>query len=156
MRIIITAIILVSVYQLYGQGPGIEYASSHYKTTAGAIGPQGIISTHTYDLHIHSENTLILDGIIVEGFQIFGRNMIIAPKGDELMKLKLVVTTHQKQRVWYNAELSFNGITVPLEVIKKEREFDSDPAVILEVRSKRGLNRIIKYSFDSTSSVYNK
>ena len=158
MKFLLSIIIFALAGSIYAQETAtIEYASSQYKTTAGAIGPGGIIATQSFDIHVKSPHTLILDGIIISGYQIFGRNMIIPPvPEDGLMKLKLVVTVHQKQSVWYNAELTFNGITVPLDVIRKESILESDPAVIMEVRSKRDLNRIIKFEFDSSSSVYNK
>ena len=82
--------------------------------------------------------------------------MILPPIRDGLLKLKLMIAVHQKLSETYSAELTFNNITVPLDVIKKDKVLETDPAVIFEVRSKRGLNRLIKFEFDETTAVYNK
>ncbi|MEQ8555311.1 MAG: hypothetical protein RIC06_12150 [Cyclobacteriaceae bacterium] len=138
------------------QSESIEFASSRYKTSSGAIGPHGVVATHSFDLHVKTKNTLILEGIVISGYYINGMNMLLPPVLDDLLKLKLVITIHQKSSVWYNAQLSHGDITVPLDVVRKEQYLDSDPAIILKVTSKGQEHWIIKDDFDSSSSSYNK
>tara|TARA_Y100001972_G_scaffold124727_1_gene174519 strand:- start:69 stop:542 length:474 start_codon:yes stop_codon:yes gene_type:complete len=140
----------------FAQTESIEFASSRYKTSSGAIGPLGVVATHSFDLHVKAENTLILEGIIISGYYINGRDILLPPVLDGLLKLKLVITIHQKSTVWYNAQLTLNDITVPLDVVRKEQHQDSDPAVILKVKSKGTQRWIVKDEFDSHSSSFNK
>ncbi len=146
---------LVSSGFLFAQ-PEIEFVNARYKTTSGAIGPHGVVATHSFDIHLKAENTLILEGIIISGYYIYGRNMLLPPILDGLLKLKLVVTIHQKDTVWYNAQLTHNEITVPLDVIKKDKYLDSDLAVMLKIKSKGEEHWVLKNEFDSNSNSYNK
>lgn len=140
----------------FAQTESIEFAGSRYKTASGAIGPHGVVATHSFDLHVKASNTLILDGIIISGYYINGRDILLPPVKDDLLKLKLVVTIHQKTSVWYNAQLTLNNITVPLDVVRKEQYQESDPAVILKVKSQGKQRWIVKDDFDSHSSSFNK
>ena len=139
-----------------GQSESIEFAGSRYNTSSGAIGPHGVVATHSFDLHIKATNTLILDGIIISGYYINGRDILLPPVEDDLLKLKLVVTIHQKTSVWYNAQLTLNNIAVPLDVVRKEQYQETDPAVILKVKSQGEQRWIVKDDFDSHSSSFNK
>ena len=141
---------------VFAQTESIEFARSRYKTSSGAIGPHGVVATHSFVLHVKAENTLILEGIIISGYYIHGRDMLIPPLLDDLLKLKLLITIHQKDTIWYNAQLTLNDITVPLDVVRKEQYQETDPAVILKVKSKGEQRWIVKDDFNSHSSSYNK
>ncbi len=152
-------LVIVSLifYELtFGQSESLEFASSRYKTSSGAIGPHGVVATHSFDLHLKAENTLILEGIIISGYYIHGRDMLIPPSLDDLLKLKLLITMHQKDTIWYNAQLTLNDITVPLDVVRKEQYQETDPAVMLKVKSKGEQRWIVKDDFDSHSCSFNK
>ncbi len=155
-RIGLALIVFISCELAFAQSESIEFASSRYKTSSGAIGPHGVVATYSFDLHVKTKNTLILEGIVISGYHINGRDMLLPPVLDDLLKLKLVITIHQKSSVWYNAQLSLDDVTVPLEVVRKEQYMDSDPAIILKVTSKGQEHWIIKDEFDSSSSSYNK
>ncbi len=155
-RIGLIAIIFFSCGTSFAQSESIEFASSRYRTSSGAIGPHGVVATHSFDLHIKTENSLILQGIIISGYHIFGHDMLLPPVLDDLLKLKLVVTIHQKDTVWYNAQLTLNDITVPLDVVRKETHREKDPAILLKVRSKGKQRLYVKEGFDSSSSSFNK
>jgi len=153
---LVVIVYFISSELIFAQAESIEFASSGYRTSSGAIGPQGVVATHSFDIHVQANYTLILDEIIIAGYHISGRDMLLPPVLEDLLKLKLVVTIHQKYRVWYNARLTWNDISVPLDVVRKEQYLKSDPAVILKVSIQGEQHTIVKDVFDSSSGSYNK
>ncbi|MDH3708769.1 MAG: hypothetical protein OER04_02715 [Cyclobacteriaceae bacterium] len=156
--IVILLLISTSFNDCKAQSPTITFASSYYKTTAGAIGPTGIISTTTYDLKLNSPKTIMLDHAVISGLRLLGDGIIIPTNKEGTIEFRVRITTHQKDTVWYNGEIEFQGIVVPANVLKILRtdQIKDAPAMVLYLRS-AGLNHIvIKEKFDQEQSQYNK
>ena len=141
-----------------GQAPAITYASSFYKTTAGAIGPHGIVATTTYDITIASKQTIILNRAIIAGLTVHGDGIIIPTNKEGNISFRIVVTTHQKDSVWYNGELEFEGIRVSALVAKAPavNHGDDNPVMVLYLRSKKTDYVISKEQFDQEEAQCNK
>ena len=155
--VVILLFIFVSVTSSRAQPPFITYASSFYRTTAGAIGPNGIVATTTLDLKINSLYTIILDSAIISGLTVIGDGIIIPTNKQGTIEFRILITTHQKNAVWYNGELEFEGITVSANVRRSRLDKDKDyPAIVLYIRSNKSAKRIIKQRFDQEQSQYNK
>ena len=155
--VVILLFIFVSGTSSRAQSPSITYASSYYRTTAGAIGPNGIVATTTFDLKINSPYTIILDSAIISGLKVIGDGIIIPTNKQGTIEFRILITTHQKNAVWYNGELEFEGITVSANVHGSRIDKDKDyPAIVLYIRSNKSAQRIIKQQFDQEQSQYNK
>ncbi len=151
-------LIFTSFSNCKAQSPTITFASSYYKTTAGAIGPTGIIATTTYNVKLNSPKTVILDHAVISGLSLLGDGIIIPTNKEETIEFQVRITTHQKDTVWYNGQIEFQGMVVPANVAKVPGtdQIKDAPALVLYLRS-TGLNHIlIKEKFDQESSQYNK
>ena len=140
------------------QSPAITYASSFYKTTASAIGPYGIIATSTYVLKLASPKTVILDKAVVGELVIDGDGIIIPTNKAATISFRIIITTHQKDSIWYNGELEFEGIRVPVNVWNAAKIYQNKelPAVVLYLRSSKNNDILVKNEFDQKESQYNK
>ena len=158
----VAAIILLLIFThgfgCEAQQPDLTYASSSYRTSAGTIGPSGIVATTTYYLTIDSHKTIILDSAVISGLIIIGDGIIIPTNNEGTIEFRILVAKHQKQNVWYNGELVFKGISVSANVhprlaTDKNKDY---PAVILYLRTSETNHVIIKQDFDQIHHQYNK
>ena len=158
-------VILFTVVQIFstaslclGQPPSITFASSFYKTTAGAIGPHGIVATTTYELTIASQKTIILDRAVIAGITVQGEGIIIPTNKEATISFRILITTLQKDSVWYNGELEFEGVRVALPVARAPvfNQLDDLPVVLLYLRSSKTDYVIAKEQFDMEQTQYNK
>jgi hypothetical protein len=154
----ILLLIFTCTFGCQGQSPAITYASSFYKTAAGAIGPTGIVATTTYDLKIDSHKTIILDSAIISGLTVIGDGIILPTNKEGTIEFRIFVAKHQKDTVWYNGELEFQGITVsanvrPLSKVIEDKDY---PDVVLYLRTSEVNHVIVKQTFDQMHNQYNK
>ena len=155
--VIILMLIFVLSVGSRAQDPAITYLSSSYRTTAGAIGPNGVVATTTYDVKINSPYTIILDSAIISGLTVIGDGIIIPTNKQGTIEFRILITKHQKNAVWYNGELEFEGIRVSANIHRSRIDRDKDyPAIVLYIRSNKSAQRIIKQQFDQEQSQFNK
>ena len=155
---LILLLIFTHAFGCKAQSPDLIYASSSYKTSAGAIGPTGIVATTIYDLKIDSHKTIILDSAVISGLTVIGDGIIIPTNKEGTIEFRILVAKHQKQTVWYNGELEFQGISVSANVHPRF-EFDKNkdyPAVVLYLRTSETNHVIVKQDFDQRNNQYNK
>ena len=114
-------LLLIPAISAFSQKPKISYASSCYKTTAGAIGPSGVVNTTTFELKIENSKTIILDSLVLGGFSLQSDGVLIPADKEGLIEIRLVVFTHQKDSVWHNGRLTVNDISVDYSVNKVSR-----------------------------------
>ncbi|MGI9543978.1 MAG: hypothetical protein ACR2MX_12040 [Cyclobacteriaceae bacterium] len=159
-KVLVIILLLIFGSSLVGeaQSPSITYVSSFYKTTAGAIGPSGIIATTTYDLKINSHKTIILDDAVISGLRIMGDGILIPTSKEGTIEFQIRVFHHQKDTVWYNGELKFQGISVPTKTYEASESYQNKeyPAVVLFLRSGGSKHTVVKERFDQEHSQYNK
>ncbi len=156
--IVILLLVFASCNDCKAQPPTITFASSYYKTTAGAIGPTGIISTTTYDLKLNSPKTVMLDHAVISGLSVMGDGILIPTNKEGTIDFRIRITTHQKDTVWYNGEIEFQGMVVPANVVKVPRtdQIKDSSAVVLYLRSGGSNYIVIREKFDQERSQYNK
>jgi len=156
--VIILLLIYVSSSASKAQLPSITNVSSFYQTTAGAIGPNGIIATTTLDLKINSYKTIILDSAVISGLRVIGDGIIIPTNQEGTIELQIRISHHQKDTVWYNGELEFQAISVPANVYKVAKFYQNNdyPAIVLFLRSGGSKYTVVKNKFDQEHSQYNK
>ena len=140
------------------QSPVISYASSFYKTTAGAIGTHGIVSTTTYSLVLASTKTIILNQALIDGFVVDGAGIIIPTNKDGTIAFRIIVYTHQKDSTWYEGEIEFEGIKVPAKVQQAPKAFQNSEisAVTLYLKSNRSNYEVTKQKLDEVTRHFNK
>ena len=155
---VILLLILKSASVCLGQAPAITYASTFYKSAAGAIGPHVIVATTTYDITIASNKTIILNRAIIAGLTVRGDGIIIPTNKEGNISFRIVVTTHQKDSVWYNGELEFEGIRASAPVAKAPavNQEDDNLVMVLYLRSNKTDYVIGKEQFDQEEAQYNK
>ncbi len=141
---------------LFAHAQEIGYASSRYKTSSGAIGPSGVIATHKFELHIESSKSIILGKMRLDSYEVEGRGLIVPPNLEGSLKFEVIVYIHQKQKVWYNAVLIFEGIKAPVDVTKLNTIVPSDPKVLLQLKTSDEEVMLKKKEFDAVSASYNK
>ena len=140
------------------QTPVIKQVNSFYKTTSGAIGPSGIISTTTYDITLESPKTLILDSALIAGVKVYGDGIIIPTNRSLSTNFLIRIYTHQKGAIWYNGEIILQGVTVSAKV-EQRSNYDSvglTPKIIMYLKTSDNSYRITKQDFDKEQSQYNK
>jgi hypothetical protein len=151
-------LIFNTIYLCNAQSPAITYASSFYKTTAGAIGPHGVVATTSFELKLASHKTIILESVVIAGLAIDGDGIIIPTNKEGTISFRIIIYTHQKDSVWYNGELEFEGIRVSSNAqgVSNTYQNKKDPAVILYLRSNKTNYVVVKNEFDQEESQYNK
>ena len=141
----------------YAQSPSIAYATSSYKTSAGAIGPSGIISTSVYGIKLKSSKTILLDSAVINGLKIVGDGIIIPTNKSGTIAFTISISTHQQETVWFSGALGFQDMSVGVNVYKASTDYDKiNPAIVLYLRNSNARYKIIKEKFDQTHSQYNK
>jgi len=151
-------LIFSTIYLSKAQWPAITYVSSFYKTTAGAIGPHGIVATTTYDLKLASHKTIILESAVINGLAVASDGIIIPTNKEGTISFRIIIYIHQKDSVWYNGELEFEGIRVPANVKKASDRYKNEqiPDVMLYLRSNKTNFVVVKNEFDQEEQQYNK
>ena len=156
MKTLILGFYLIFATTLYGQkGPDILFAGSYYKTTAGAIGPNGVTATRTYHLRLSGTEGFVSDSLVLHGMKI------ILPENDmTASEFRVMVSIHQKSEVWHTARIysGASGYENPreCEVITLEPLGQPGPALILYGHDQSGRSRLIREEFDKEHSVFNK
>ena len=147
-----------TIYLNNAQSPAITYASSFYKTTAGAIGPHGIVATTTYELKLASQKTIILESAVIAGLAIDGDGIIIPTNKEGTISFRIIIYIHRKDSIWYNGELEFEGIWVSANVQQASNTYQNkkNPAVILFLKSDKTNYAVVKNRFDLEERQYNK
>lgn len=157
--VIILLLIFVLSVESRAQDPSINYVSSSYRTTAGAIGTNGIVATTTYDLKINSHYTIILDSAIISGLKVIGDGIIIPTNKEGIIEFRILIATHhQKDTVWYNGELKFEDTKVSAKATRATalNQKNESPAMVLYLRSDKTKYAIVKKLFDQEQAQYNK
>lgn len=136
--------------------PKITYAASHYKTASGAIGPSGVIASQTYRIVVEGVEEMAIDRIVA------GRRVLdcvaVATAGNG-KKIELSVVISMFQTAESTAKIMSNDRRVGYCTVEDPGRYGSDrakAALVMKLRSARVSYRVVRMSFDSETSQYNK
>lgn len=138
------------------QSSEVIFASSFYKTASGAIGPQHVTATTTYQIKIKQFEDLKIDSIAVGNQMLIGNGIFIPIQGHTI-DITARIAIHQSSSIWYTAVIMANDITYSCDVqTRKDNSDKAYPAIIVYGKQGQLSCELVKDKFDQEYSQYNK
>lgn len=157
-KIIIATVVMVLTALSLGahDSPQITFASSHYRTASGAIGPSGVLAEQTYQIRIEEIDTIIVDQINA-GHRSISCSPALIRADDKKIQFSVSISLRYANRSSGKITVDNRDVSqCRIREIGRSDKDSSEPDIVILAHNDRTSFALTRDSFDSESSQYNR